>query len=92
MGKFLNHCDILFRKATTDYHAAQILYSRFSAGESEIDLEIILFHLQQCAEKLLKAVLSKKEVNYPKVHDLEVLIDLLTDKGLNFQIDRDNLV
>jgi HEPN domain-containing protein len=34
------------------------------------------FHAQQCIEKYLKAVLIKKRIAFPKIHDLEVLLDL----------------
>lgn len=34
------------------------------------------FHAQQCIEKYLKAVLIHHAVPFPKVHDLETLLDL----------------
>ena len=34
------------------------------------------FHAQQCVEKYLKAVLIYQAVVFPKVHDLEILLDL----------------
>ncbi len=34
------------------------------------------FHAQQCVEKYLKAILVHQSIRFPKVHDLEVLLDL----------------
>jgi HEPN domain-containing protein len=43
--------------------------------------EVIGFHLQQAAEKLLKALLAAREVRYGRIHNLRALMDLLTDAG-----------
>ncbi|HMP73331.1 MAG TPA: HEPN domain-containing protein [Kiritimatiellia bacterium] len=34
------------------------------------------FHAQQCVEKYLKAALVHRAIHFPKVHDLETLLDL----------------
>ena len=44
--------------------------------------EILGFHAQQCAEKLLKAVLAAEGVEFPRTHSLRFLLDLLSDQGL----------
>ncbi len=49
-----------------------------SVGVSD---EIIGFHCQQAAEKLLKALLSELGVAFRRTHDLTELCDLLTDAG-----------
>ncbi|MCF6319648.1 MAG: HEPN domain-containing protein [Proteobacteria bacterium] len=36
-----------------------------------------MFHLQQCAEKLLKSLLSNAKIRVLKIHDLDNLLDLL---------------
>ena len=41
-----------------------------------LPLEVICFHCQQAAEKLLKAVLAKHGLDIPKTHDLPFLLDL----------------
>lgn len=43
--------------------------------------EIFGFHVQQAAEKALKAWLAMEEVIYPKTHDLSRLLKLLADLG-----------
>lgn len=41
--------------------------------------EIVGFHAQQCAEKLLKAVLATHEIEFPRTHSLQYLLDRLSD-------------
>lgn len=40
------------------------------------------FHAQQCAEKALKALFVARDVDYPRTHAIEVLLDLLKAQGL----------
>lgn len=42
-------------------------------------LEIICYHSQQVAEKLLKALLTAKDISFNKSHDLTYLFDLYGD-------------
>jgi HEPN domain-containing protein len=48
----------------------------------EIADEIVGFHVQQAAEKAMKAVLSARGIAYRRTHDLQELHDLLVDNGL----------
>ncbi len=43
---------------------------------------VVGFHLQQAAEKAIKAVLSAAGVPFRRTHDIAELLDLLTDSGL----------
>ena len=43
--------------------------------------EIVGFHCQQAAEKLLKAALSDLSVRFRKTHDLGALLSLLAEAG-----------
>jgi len=43
--------------------------------------EIFGFHAQQAVEKCLKAWLASRSIDYPKRHDLMLLIQLLSDAG-----------
>jgi HEPN domain-containing protein len=47
----------------------------------KFDDETVGFHAQQAVEKLLKAWLAHLGVDYPKVHNLESLLDLLEASG-----------
>ena len=44
--------------------------------------EIVDFHGQQAAEKLLKAVLAAHGIDFPRTHSIRFLLDLLADQGL----------
>ena len=44
--------------------------------------EIVGFHGEQVAEKLLKAVLAGHGIEFPRTHSLRFLLDLLDDSGL----------
>ena len=72
--------------------SATILYNDFQNGNSVLDIEVILFHLQQAAEKCLKAVLSFHQINYQRVHDLEVLVNLITENNIPIQINSIRLI
>ena len=50
--------------------------------DPQVDLADLCFEAQQCAEKSIKAVFLKRGMNFPYVHDLQRLLRLLTDDGL----------
>ena len=39
-------------------------------------LDTVAFHVQQTAEKTLKALLASRAIEYPRTHDVEALLDL----------------
>jgi HEPN domain-containing protein len=59
-------------KADVDYRTAERL-----VRDADPIRESIAFHCQQAAEKYLKALLVSLQVEFPKTHDLEELLDLL---------------
>jgi HEPN domain-containing protein len=62
-------------KANADIHVAGRL-----AGEAAASLrirEIVGFHCQQAAEKYLEALLTGYHVEFPKTHDLQLLLALV---------------
>ncbi len=50
-------------------------------GSERVADEVIGFHCQQAAEKLLKAVCSALGVTFRRTHDLRELMDRLSDAG-----------
>ena len=65
---------LLLQKANEDARAlAGMLDANTFSGE------IFGFHAQQAVEKALKAWLCVRGVAYPKTHDLEALLSMLTD-------------
>ena len=74
-------------KAEEDYLTVEELYKihvrRFAA--------IICFHAQQCAEKYLKALLIACNIEPPRTHSLETLLDLIVDEVPELEQYRDRL-
>jgi len=90
--EFLKQYDILYKKARTDLKAAKNLLEDFENGDEDLDLETIMFHLQQSTEKLFKSLLSYNKQHVTKTHDLEKLYNLIQENNL-FLIDGiDNLL
>ena len=75
--EFLKQYEVLYKKAKADLKAAKILLENFEDGVEELDLETIMFHLQQCAEKLLKSLLAYNKIHFTKTHDIEKLLEEL---------------
>lgn len=50
--------------------------------DSEIADEILGFHAQQAAEKMLKAILAYEGIEFPFTHRLTDLIDLSKEQGI----------
>jgi HEPN domain-containing protein len=86
-----NSADMFFYKASVDLNSSKYLLKGFNNGEIEIDFELIYFHLQQCAEKLLKSLLSKHKIRVLKTHDIEDLIELLNTHNIDTIKDIDIL-
>lgn len=66
----------LLHKAAQDEAVLEKLLS-----DPTFDDETVGFHAQQAVEKLLKAWLAHLGQDYPKVHNLEALVDLLEACG-----------
>lgn len=71
-------------KAQKDLVAARDALKR---GENYTD--VVCFHVQQSAEKVLKACLVWFEIEFPKTHRLEVLLDLIAQKDASLEDRRD---
>lgn len=63
--------------AKSDLRAGVVL-----RADSWVMSEQACFHFQQAAEKALKGVIVKSGVDYPRVHDINELLRVLTDIGL----------
>jgi HEPN domain-containing protein len=75
----LERAKLLLSKALDD----EVLLEEIVSNEKITD-EIIGFHAQQAAEKLLKALLMAREIPYRRTHDLRELIDLISDQNIQF--------
>ena len=80
--KFLKTFEILSNKAVVDLNVAILTLESYKKGDIELDLEVVFFHLQQCCEKLIKALLDINKIKFPHTHDLENLIYLLEKNNI----------
>ena len=64
-------------KADADLEVARRLAAE-AAGNLRIR-EIVGFHCQQAAEKYLKAFLTRCQIEFPKTHDIKLLLELAGD-------------
>jgi len=71
----------LLKLAERDYQAAMIL-----AHAENPQTDTAGFHLQQAAEKSLKAWLALKGIDYPRTHDLNLLLGLLEDQEESVEV------
>lgn len=67
----------LLTLARRDLRAAEILRDEPDVGDG-----IVGFHTQQAAEKALKAWLTILGIEFPRTHDLSLLIHKLSDAGV----------
>jgi HEPN domain-containing protein len=51
----------------------------------ECPTDTVCFHAQQCVEKYLKALLVALEIQFPRAHDIEVLV-LLVPKSIRINL------
>ncbi len=66
--------DLFLYKAIIDFNSAKILFNAIENEDVEIYIEKVYFDLQQSTEKLLKSLLTKNGIKFPKVKDLKKLI------------------
>lgn len=75
--------EILFKKSITDLKVAKNILRDFENGDDELDLDVIMFHLQQSAEKLLKSLIIYNKIHCTKIHDIEILISIISEHNIN---------
>ena len=69
-------------KAMEDYRIAK---HELRFPEEEIATSPVCFHCQQIVEKLLKAYLISKNIDFAKTHDLEFLLKLCINTDEEFE-------
>jgi HEPN domain-containing protein len=87
-----NSADMFLYKATIDLNSAKYLLDAFNKDTIEIDIEKIYFELQQSSEKLLKSLLCKANIIFPKSHDIEQLINLCQEHQISLNKDINKLI
>ncbi len=90
--KFLKQYEILIKKAVVDLNTAKVVLKSFEEGNIELDLEVVFFHLLQCAEKVIKTLLDYKQIKFPHTHDIKNLIYLLNENNIETVDYIDNFI
>jgi len=72
----VEYAELLLRRAKGDLRVCQAL-----AEDADIDDNAIGFHAQQAVEKALKVALVLAEVELPRTHDLELLVEQVRASG-----------
>jgi HEPN domain-containing protein len=57
--------------------------ARLAADDAYVRPEQACFHLQQAAEKAIKAVLLLSKVDFPLTHDIEELLEITRTSGID---------
>jgi HEPN domain-containing protein len=74
-------------KAEGDFETA----SREINVPAHPNYDAVCFHAQQCAEKYLKAAIIDKEKEFPRTHDLLMLLDILLPHEPALEVFRSDL-
>lgn len=86
MNSHIDYADALLGKARDDGYVVRCM-----SGDSAAPDWIIGFHAQQAAEKAIKSVLTRHDVEFPRTHNLSMLIELLRQRGIAVPPDADDL-
>ncbi|MEI7768173.1 MAG: HEPN domain-containing protein [Phycisphaerae bacterium] len=78
---------ILLRKASADLVMARCLMGDSSSPDWGIG-----FHVQQAVEKALKAILCAHGIEYPRTHNISLLLDMLAEQNLVAPVARAQLI
>jgi len=84
--------DMFLYKAIVDLNSGRYLLKAFNEDKIDIDIEKIYFELQQSGEKLLKSLLSREGIKFPKSHDIEQIIELCEECNISLVDDIECLI
>ena len=73
-------------KAESDWEMAK----RALRGKRRLP-DAACYHAQQCAEKYFKAILTSRQLEFPRIHDLDSLNQLCLQAGILTGFERDDL-
>ncbi len=62
---------------------SDIKFAKLGKKEQDILSQQICFHARKTVEKALKAILLFCKIDFPLTHDIEELIELLTNSGIS---------
>ena len=73
-----DRAEVLLHKVAQDELALRKLIH-----DDDIEDDLLGFHAQQAVEKTLKALLAARGVDYPKTHNIRVLVELAAADGIH---------
>lgn len=85
MNSHTDYAEALLRKARDDGYVV-----RWMSADSSAPDWIIGFHAEQAVEKAVKSVLTRHEIEFPRTHNLSMLIALLRQHGIAVPPDADD--
>ena len=85
-GPFLEQYKVFILKAKQDISLVHEVM-----GNNNVAPEIMLFHIQQSVEKLIKALFTFHSVRFPKTHDLDELVELALEHGIKLPLFMEKL-
>ena len=88
-GKLPHQFEIFIKKADADLALVQVA---LALEDKQIDLDIIFFHIQQAAEKYLKALICFNGVHFEKIHDINKLIGICRSNSIDLPVYIDILI
>ena len=86
MNSPVDHARALLARAQDDRYVLDRL-----AGDANAPAWVLGFHAQQAVEKGLKAILSLRGVEFPRTHNLSMLLELLRRAGAALPPDGEEL-
>ncbi len=86
MNSHIDYANALLGKARDDGYVVRCM-----AADSAAPDWIIGFHAQQAVEKAIKSVPTRYEIEFPRTHNLSMLIELLRHHGIATPPDADDL-
>ena len=78
---------VLLEKGKEDLYALDSMADDPRAPES-----VVGFHAQQAVEKFMKAVLASRAIEFPRTHNLALLLDMLADNGVPWPPEGEELI
>ena len=86
MNQFHEHADRLLKKALGDQYVYQQL-----KDDPDAPLWSLGFHAEQAVEKSIKAVLTSKSIEYPRTHNIAMLLELCSQNEIDLPPDSNKL-
>lgn len=82
----VEYAQVLLDRADEDLHPCRVLTETIGVGDNTVG-----FHAQQAVEKALKVALVLAEVELPRTHDLDLLVEKVQAAGIQVPSELEEL-